>query len=118
MRLIQTLSLLALMLALTLMLACSAEVDTETKAEGETQMAAEVEGAAEVAEEAEMAVEAVAWNTVCPVEGGQIDPAVAAFDFEGKQYGFCCTGCDEKFKAEPAKFAKNLSEDGTQFLQM
>ncbi len=25
-------------------------------------------------------------------------------DYEGKTYYFCCSGCDEKFKADPKKF--------------
>lgn len=28
-------------------------------------------------------------------------------DYKGNRYFFCCNGCPEEFKANPAKFAKN-----------
>ena len=41
-----------------------------------------------------------------PVCGMSVDPARAKATFEhaGKTYFFCCTGCKEKFKADPAKY--------------
>src|SRR5579863_6014522 len=41
-----------------------------------------------------------------PVCGMTVDPASAkhAVEHEGKTYSFCCAGCAQKFKAEPAKF--------------
>lgn len=45
---------------------------------------------------------------VCPVMGGVIasaDKAVGHQDYEGKRYYFCCGGCPDQFKADPAKFA-------------
>ena len=30
-------------------------------------------------------------------------------DYKGKRYFFCCAGCPEAFKANPAKFAKAAS---------
>jgi len=59
---------------------------------------------------------AEAWNKVCPVKGEEIDPEVSTVEYNGKQYGFCCPGCDSKFLKDPAKFSKNLSEDGTKFI--
>jgi YHS domain-containing protein len=56
------------------------------------------------------------WNKYCPVAGGEVDPQVRTVMYEGKAYGFCCEGCDSKFEKEPAKYAKNLNSDGTQFL--
>lgn len=55
------------------------------------------------------------WNSLCPVMGGEVDPEVATVMYEGKAYGFCCKGCDKKFKKDPAKYSKNLSEDGKTF---
>lgn len=46
---------------------------------------------------------------VCPVMKAEIkkpEDAVGHQDFEGKRYYFCCGGCPEAFKAEPAKYAK------------
>lgn len=30
-------------------------------------------------------------------------------DYKGKRYFFCCGGCPDAFKADPAKFAKSAS---------
>ena len=30
-------------------------------------------------------------------------------DYKGRRYFFCCAGCPEEFKKDPAKFAKSLS---------
>jgi YHS domain-containing protein len=57
-----------------------------------------------------------AWNKVCPVRGGEIDPDVATVEYNGKVYGFCCGGCDSKFKKDPEKYLKNLSKDGKRFI--
>jgi len=56
------------------------------------------------------------WNTVCPVQGEKVDPKVKTVKYEGKEYGFCCNGCDAKFQKDPAKYAKNLSKDGKKFV--
>jgi YHS domain-containing protein len=45
---------------------------------------------------------------VCPVMGTVIasaDKAVGHQDYEGKRYYFCCDGCPDQFKADPAKYA-------------
>jgi YHS domain-containing protein len=46
-------------------------------------------------------------NIVCPVMNKTTtkEEAVSYQDYEGKRYYFCCGGCPEKFKAEPAKYA-------------
>lgn len=59
---------------------------------------------------------AEAWNKVCPVKGEEVDPEVGTVEYNGKQYGFCCPGCDSKFKKDPAKYSNNLNEDGTEFI--
>lgn len=42
-------------------------------------------------------------NKICPVEGGEIDPEVTV-THKGKVVAFCCAGCDEAFKKDPAKY--------------
>lgn len=56
------------------------------------------------------------WNKLCPVMGNKVDPEVPTIEYEGKAYGFCCPGCDDKFRNDPEKYSKNLSEDGTKFI--
>ncbi len=60
--------------------------------------------------------ESQAWNEACPVQGGEVNPNVPTVAHNGKAYGFCCRGCDEKFMEDPAKYSMNLSADGTEFL--
>ncbi|MBA4317660.1 MAG: efflux RND transporter periplasmic adaptor subunit [Flavobacterium sp.] len=56
------------------------------------------------------------WNTVCPVMGNPVDPKSPTVEYNGKLIGFCCGGCDDKFKAEPEKYLKNLNKEGNKFL--
>lgn len=56
------------------------------------------------------------WNKVCPVTGEDVDSEIATEIFQGKTIGFCCPGCIKKFKKDPEKFIKNLSEDGAKFI--
>ena len=58
-----------------------------------------------------------AFNTVCPVSGMDVKASVRTVSFNGKDYGFCCAGCVEKFSADPEKFGKQLNEDGTTLLK-
>lgn len=55
-------------------------------------------------------------NTVCPVSGEEIDKAFTA-TYEGKTYSVCCKRCLTKFQKDPAKYVKNLSEDGKKFIK-
>jgi Cu(I)/Ag(I) efflux system membrane fusion protein len=55
------------------------------------------------------------WNTICPVMGNPVDPKSPTVEYKGKLIGFCCGGCDDKFKADPEKYMKNLNNDGTKF---
>lgn len=57
------------------------------------------------------------WNKVCPVMGKEIDKEVQTVEYKGKMIGFCCKGCITKFKKDPDKYMKNLSEDGSKFLK-
>jgi len=61
--------------------------------------------------------ESIPWNTVCPIKGEKIDPAVKTVVFDGKTYGFCCTGCDSEFLLDPQTYSKNLNDDGTRFIK-
>ncbi len=56
------------------------------------------------------------WNKVCPIKGDPINPKIPTYTYKGKTYGFCCKGCDTKFKADPEKYIKNLSKDGKTFV--
>jgi YHS domain-containing protein len=60
---------------------------------------------------------AVAFNKVCPVKGGEVDPDSPTFEYQGKVYGFCCPGCESKFEKDPETYLKNLNEDGSEFLK-
>lgn len=49
---------------------------------------------------------------ICPVMGTPIESeekAVGYADHDGKRYYFCCDGCPEQFKADPAKYAEGAS---------
>ena len=50
-------------------------------------------------------------NKICPVEGGEIDPEVT-ITHKGKVIGFCCAGCDEEFKKDPAKYLAIIAKEG------
>lgn len=59
---------------------------------------------------------AAIWNKFCPVRGGEVDPETPTVEYNGKNIGFCCPGCDGKFSKDPEKYLKNLSEDGQEFV--
>jgi YHS domain-containing protein len=50
-------------------------------------------------------------QTVCPVLGNKIDKKVFV-DYQGQRVYFCCTGCVEPFKKDPAQYLKKLEEQG------
>ena len=56
------------------------------------------------------------WNEICPVRGGKVKENSATVEYNDRNYGFCCPGCDSKFKKEPDKYSKNLSKDGKEFI--
>ncbi|MFC2170204.1 YHS domain-containing protein [Acidobacteriota bacterium] len=45
-------------------------------------------------------------TVTCPVKGTKITKSNAAgtYEYEGKNYYFCCAGCKEKFVADPEKY--------------
>jgi YHS domain-containing protein len=50
-------------------------------------------------------------QTTCPVMGVEIDKKVFV-DYNGKRVYFCCPGCIETFKKDPAKYLKVLADRG------
>jgi YHS domain-containing protein len=60
--------------------------------------------------------DALAWNKVCPVDGKSVNQDIANIEFDKRNYGFCSQKCSESFKSNPKLYAKNLSEDGTKFI--
>lgn len=66
--------------------------------------------------ESKETVSEIPWNKVCPVKGNQVDEESPTVEYNGKVYGFCCPGCDSKFKKDPEKYSQNLSEDGKRFV--
>jgi YHS domain-containing protein len=50
-------------------------------------------------------------QATCPVMGGKINKEIFA-DHEGKRVYFCCRGCVETFKKDPAKYVKKLEDAG------
>ena len=53
-----------------------------------------------------------AGNKICPVMGNPIvEDAKLTYEYEGKIYNFCCEGCIEEFKVNPAKYIKIIEEE-------
>lgn len=55
--------------------------------------------------------QAVKKQTSCPVMGGPVNTNIYA-DANGKRVYFCCGGCVETFKKDPAKYIKKLEGEG------
>ncbi len=64
----------------------------------------------------EVKAELTVFNSVCPVMGNPVEPDGEKVEYNGKLIAFCCSGCEDKFNANPEKFMKNLSDDGKTFL--
>ncbi len=47
-------------------------------------------------------------TTKCPISGEEFVVTASSphAEHNGKTYYFCCPGCEEKFKADPAKFVQ------------
>jgi Cu+-exporting ATPase len=56
-------------------------------------------------------------QVTCPVSGETIakSDAFASMEYKGKTYYFCCAGCQDKFKADPAKYVKDNGSNGLEF---
>ncbi len=55
-------------------------------------------------------------QTTCPITGHAIDRSVYA-DHDGHRIYFCCEGCIEKFKADPAGAIERLTASGVQLAE-
>lgn len=51
-----------------------------------------------------------ATNTVCPVTGDPVSAKSKKVVVRGREYYYCCGGCEAKLKADPDKY---LNKDGT-----
>ena len=56
-------------------------------------------------------------QTTCPIMGGKINKTVYA-DHDGKRVYFCCAGCIDSFKKEPAKHIKKLEGEGVELAKV
>jgi len=56
----------------------------------------------------EQAAEVIEQKT-CPIMGQPINKAVFV-EHEGKKVYFCCKGCEDKFKANPELYVKDLPQ--------
>jgi YHS domain-containing protein len=50
-------------------------------------------------------------QTICPIEGGEVNRNLFA-DFGGKRVYFCCAMCPPVFKKDPAKYIKKMEDEG------
>ncbi len=48
-------------------------------------------------------------QTTCPIMGMAIDKKVFV-EYKGKKVYFCCPGCEDKFKANPAQYIAKLPQ--------
>jgi YHS domain-containing protein len=54
--------------------------------------------------------DSVGRQTMCPVmKNVRIDPTLSVM-YKGKKVYFCCESCVSKFKANPARYEKNLPQ--------
>ncbi|MFC1782315.1 YHS domain-containing protein [Planctomycetota bacterium] len=56
-------------------------------------------------------------QTLCPIMGNPISEEVF-YDYQGKRIYFCCAGCEDKFKAEPDIFIKQMVDEGITLTQV
>lgn len=57
--------------------------------------------------EADKPAEEVITQTVCPVMGGKINKDIFV-EHNGRKIYFCCAGCPEAFKKDPARYMNKL----------
>jgi YHS domain-containing protein len=50
-------------------------------------------------------------QTLCPVLGNKIDKNVFV-DYHGERIYFCCSGCINEFKKNPAKYLEKMKSEG------
>lgn len=59
-------------------------------------------------------------NKICPVSGEEIEKmgTTAQYEYKGKIYNFCCTGCIEEFKKDPEKYIDVVEQQMVQHMKM
>jgi len=54
-------------------------------------------------------------NKICPVSGnpvtGSMGDKPVQYEYKGKIYNLCCSGCLEEFKKNPEKYSKIADEE-------
>jgi YHS domain-containing protein len=55
------------------------------------------------------------FNSVCPVDGQQVDPSVKPIRYKGKEYGFDSPSCALVFSDNPELYAGNLTDKGEKY---
>ena len=51
-------------------------------------------------------------NRFCPVTGERIDEnSKVAYEYKGKIYNLCCSGCIEEFKSNPEKYIQIIEKE-------
>jgi YHS domain-containing protein len=59
--------------------------------------------------------ESNAFNSVCPVDGQQIDSGIETIRYGGKEYGFDSPSCALVFSDNPELYAGNLTDNGQNY---
>jgi len=60
---------------------------------------------------AEISKSVNAGNTICPVTGQKIEEKTkATYEYNGKEYNFCCSMCIDKFKSDPQKYIDKIEK--------
>jgi YHS domain-containing protein len=88
------------------MLGCSDNGPAPTRAEVNTTATAPTNASAEGEPVAFTNAQGELWCPVMNVAMKSKEDAVGYQDYKGKRYYFCCAGCPERFKENPAAFAK------------
>ena len=51
-------------------------------------------------------------NKICPVSGEKINEVTkVTYEYKGKIYNLCCSGCIEEFKNNPEKYIQIVKEE-------
>jgi YHS domain-containing protein len=94
-----------LLVGLTMLNGCKKEeptaAETTMEHEGHEKMA--------MVEKTVEAVAASLEQKTCPVMGAPINKELFV-EYKGKKVYFCCSGCEDKFKAEPEKYIAKLPQ--------
>jgi len=107
---VMTISLMVFLVAgMALMNGCkkSEPASSEVTAE-DIQQTADQKAKALIAKLSTEAKEVIE-QTTCPVMGGKINKDIFV-EYKGQKVYFCCTGCEDKFSADPEKYISKLPQ--------